>query len=58
MAANSGRSSLEAQQLKSVPDDGTEKVFVGPEDLAGFDPAIALGEPGAFPYTRGVHRTM
>jgi methylmalonyl-CoA mutase, N-terminal domain len=27
-------------------------------DLAGFDPATALGAPGAFPYTRGVHPTM
>ena len=27
-------------------------------DLDGFDPATALGAPGAFPYTRGVHPTM
>src|SRR5450432_1153823 len=26
--------------------------------LAGFDPASALGRPGAFPYTRGVYPTM
>ncbi len=26
-----------------------------PADLAGFDPATQLGEPGAFPYTRGLH---
>ncbi|MFQ5592323.1 MAG: methylmalonyl-CoA mutase, partial [Phycisphaerae bacterium] len=32
--------------------------FVSPQDLAGFDPAIALGEPGAFPFARGPHRTM
>jgi methylmalonyl-CoA mutase N-terminal domain/subunit len=32
--------------------------FVGPEDLAAFDPASALGRPGQFPYTRGVHRDM
>src|ERR671917_644752 len=30
----------------------------GPEDLADFDPASALGEPGAFPYTRGVYPSM
>jgi len=35
-----------------------DKPFVGPEDIAAFDPATALGEPGSFPYTRGVHRTM
>ncbi len=27
----------------------------GPSDLAGFDPSTVLGEPGAFPYTRGIH---
>ncbi len=27
-------------------------------DLAGFDPETQLGEPGSFPYTRGVQRDM
>jgi methylmalonyl-CoA mutase N-terminal domain/subunit len=30
----------------------------GPEDLAGFDAAQALGAPGEFPYTRGIHPDM
>ncbi|MFN3324863.1 MAG: methylmalonyl-CoA mutase [Bryobacteraceae bacterium] len=30
----------------------------GPEHLEGFDPARDLAEPGEFPYTRGIHRTM
>ena len=29
-----------------------------PADLAGFDPALELGEPGEFPYTRGIHPDM
>jgi methylmalonyl-CoA mutase N-terminal domain/subunit len=29
-----------------------------PESLAGWDPASALGEPGEFPFTRGIHPTM
>ena len=29
-----------------------------PGALEGFDPATALGEPGTFPYTRGVYPTM
>jgi methylmalonyl-CoA mutase N-terminal domain/subunit len=29
-----------------------------PDDLAGFEPAVALGEPGEFPFTRGIHATM
>ncbi|MDX3336339.1 methylmalonyl-CoA mutase family protein, partial [Streptomyces sp. ME02-6978a] len=30
----------------------------GPGDLAGWDPAERLGEPGAYPYTRGVYPSM
>jgi methylmalonyl-CoA mutase N-terminal domain/subunit len=30
----------------------------GPGDLTGFDPERDLGEPGAFPMTRGVYPTM
>src|SRR6059036_1390848 len=29
-----------------------------PADLEEFDPAVDLGEPGEFPYTRGIHPTM
>ncbi|GAA1434798.1 methylmalonyl-CoA mutase family protein [Microlunatus lacustris] len=28
------------------------------DDLAGFDPATALGEPGGYPFTRGIHPGM
>jgi methylmalonyl-CoA mutase N-terminal domain/subunit len=34
------------------------KTVYSPEDLAGFDPDAALGEPGEFPFTRGPHREM
>jgi methylmalonyl-CoA mutase N-terminal domain/subunit len=27
----------------------------GPSDLAGFDPASSLGEPGSYPFTRGIY---
>ncbi|HVT70148.1 MAG TPA: methylmalonyl-CoA mutase family protein [Trebonia sp.] len=30
----------------------------GPDALAEFDPAAELGEPGAFPFTRGVYSSM
>ncbi|MFJ7901211.1 methylmalonyl-CoA mutase [Streptomyces sp. NPDC096198] len=30
----------------------------GPDALAGWDPAEQLGEPGAYPFTRGVYPTM
>jgi methylmalonyl-CoA mutase, N-terminal domain len=30
----------------------------GPDDLAEWDPAVRLGDPGDFPFTRGVYPTM
>ncbi|AXE22645.1 methylmalonyl-CoA mutase [Streptomyces globosus] len=30
----------------------------GPRDLTGWDPEVKLGEPGAYPYTRGIYPTM
>ena len=30
----------------------------GPDALSGFDPATSLGEPGSYPFTRGVYPTM
>jgi methylmalonyl-CoA mutase, N-terminal domain len=34
------------------------RAVYGPTDLSGFDPATALGEPGDFPYTRGIYPSM
>ncbi len=34
------------------------KEVYGPHDLSGFDPATQLGEPGEYPYTRGVYPSM
>jgi methylmalonyl-CoA mutase, N-terminal domain len=34
------------------------RAFRTPEDLAGADPATTLGEPGAFPFTRGIQSDM
>jgi methylmalonyl-CoA mutase N-terminal domain/subunit len=38
--------------------DGARRSAYGPEDLAGFDPATQLAQPGQFPYTRGIHPSM
>src|SRR5690242_15076388 len=45
--------------MRGRTESGTpfEPVY-GPEALVGFDPATALGEPGEFPYTRGVYPSM
>ncbi len=50
------RAPAEVEPGPALPMEG--KPFVGPDDMAAFDPAKALGEPGSFPFTRGVHRTM
>ena len=34
------------------------RTVYGPADLEGWDPASALGEPGEYPFTRGVYSTM
>jgi len=34
------------------------KAFYTQDDLAGFNPELDLGEPGQFPFTRGVYRDM
>ena len=34
------------------------KPVYGPEDLSGFDPARDLGQPGEYPFTRGIHPEM
>jgi methylmalonyl-CoA mutase, N-terminal domain len=34
------------------------KAVYGPADLEGFDPGSALGEPGSYPFTRGVYPSM
>jgi len=43
-----------ARSESDLPIQGTYNA----EDLAGFDPAEQLGEPGQFPYTRGVYPSM
>lgn len=34
------------------------KAVYGPEDLAGIDPVDDIGQPGEFPFTRGIHPLM
>ncbi|HEY8081682.1 MAG TPA: methylmalonyl-CoA mutase family protein, partial [Acidimicrobiales bacterium] len=42
-----------------VTDSGIEiKPVYGPQDGADRDDVAALGEPGSYPYTRGVHQSM
>ncbi len=40
-------------------DSGIEvRAVYGPDDLDGWDPSSSLGEPGQFPYTRGIRPDM
>ena len=45
--------------MSSLSESGLpiEPVY-GPAALEGWDPGEKLGEPGAFPFTRGVYPTM
>lgn len=44
-------------RFAGVSDREVKRVY-GPADVDGFDYATDLGEPGEYPYTRGVHPTM
>mgnify|MGYP003576536765 FL=1 len=37
---------------------GPTNPFVGPNDLAAFEPERDLSYPGEFPFTRGIQPTM
>jgi methylmalonyl-CoA mutase N-terminal domain/subunit len=44
-------------EVRSLSGERLEPLYTA-EDLAGFDPDDKLGEPGAYPFTRGVYPTM
>jgi methylmalonyl-CoA mutase N-terminal domain/subunit len=46
-----------AKRYHTTSDIEIEPLY-GPEDLAGWDPDVQLGQPGAYPFTRGVQPTM
>jgi methylmalonyl-CoA mutase N-terminal domain/subunit len=55
---STGSSSREKSDER-LTDSGIEvKAVYEPSDLDGWDPTTSLGEPGQYPYTRGVHPTM
>ncbi len=48
----------ESEQARRT-DSGIEiRRCYGPQDLAGFEPSVRLGEPGEYPFTRGVQKDM
>ena len=52
----SDRAPPEARPHRSTSGIEIKPVY-GPGDLDGFDPAARLGEPGGYPFTRGIHPT-
>lgn len=46
-----------SDQFDTVSGFPLQEVY-GPNDLSGFDPVSALGDPGEFPYTRGPYPSM
>jgi len=55
MPAN--KSTAAERKFTTISGVPVEPVY-GPEQLRHFDPTRDLGEPGQFPYTRGIHRDM
>src|SRR5215218_265272 len=48
-----------AREVSAESESGTPIAPVyGPDALSGFDPAVALGAPGEFPFTRGIYPGM
>jgi methylmalonyl-CoA mutase, N-terminal domain len=52
----SDRPAPEARPYRSTSGIEVRPVY-GPGDPEGFDPEAQLGEPGSFPFTRGIHPT-
>jgi len=53
------RKECDYAEVSAETESGTPfKPVYGPQDLASFDPDHALGEPGRFPYTRGIYSSM
>jgi methylmalonyl-CoA mutase N-terminal domain/subunit len=50
-------SHVEQRSHASISGEPRAPVY-GPADLDGWDPSVALGEAGAYPFTRGVYPTM
>ena len=53
----------QSQEPQDAPEHRTDSGIeihsvYGAADLDGWDPSVQLGDPGAFPYTRGIHRDM
>ena len=45
------------REFRTLSGEPIEPLYT-PEELEGFDPEAKLGEPGAYPFTRGVYPTM
>ena len=59
MREQARRIACDDAQVSAQTESGTPfKAVYGPEDLAEFDPDLALGEPGHYPYARGIHPSM
>ncbi len=59
-AGASWRRAYEAQQKRRRSFEGSSfpvEPFYDPEDMPGFDPRRDLGDPGSFPFTRGIQAT-
>ena len=53
------KSACDDARVSAQTESGTPfQAVYGPDDLADFDPDHGLGEPGHYPYTRGIYPSM
>jgi methylmalonyl-CoA mutase, N-terminal domain len=58
MSENSKKRAETLERKAATPGGLAVPAVVTPEDLQGWDPERDLGQPGQFPFTRGVYPTM
>ncbi|GAA0466199.1 methylmalonyl-CoA mutase family protein [Streptomyces sp. NPDC046215] len=58
MARERDDSTADAPKTRTTESGLPVAAVHGPDALAGWDPAVQLGAPGAYPFTRGVYPTM
>ena len=46
------------QVVTMSPNMSADHLFFDPTTLTGWDPSVELGQPGEFPFTRGIQTTM
>lgn len=58
IAGKTDEARSQAKAARTNLSDFDIKTFYGPEDVSHIDLRAEIGEPGEYPFTRGIHKTM